>query len=49
MLGFGTLTLALGVTAVVLLWIGHGVIGALQLTLCVFLTGPHTEPFPPSV
>jgi pyrimidine deaminase RibD-like protein len=31
-LGFGALTLAVGVTAVVLLWIGHRVIGAVQLT-----------------
>ncbi|MGC4975261.1 inner-membrane translocator [Streptomyces sp. DT199] len=36
-LGFGALALALGVTAVVLLRMGHRVIGALQLTLCVFL------------
>ncbi|THA59536.1 inner-membrane translocator [Streptomyces sp. A0958] len=35
-LGFGALALALGVTAVVLLRIGHRVIGAVQLTLCVF-------------
>ncbi|MEU9228620.1 inner-membrane translocator [Streptomyces massasporeus] len=37
-LGFGALALALGVTAVVLLRIGHRFIGAAQLTLCVFLT-----------
>ncbi|QOV33386.1 inner-membrane translocator [Streptomyces ferrugineus] len=37
-LGFGALALAVGVTAVVLLRIGHRVIGAVQLTLCVFLT-----------
>ncbi|WP_031106960.1 hypothetical protein [Streptomyces sp. NRRL S-146] len=36
-LGFGALALALGVTAVVLLRIGHRVIGAAQLTLYVFL------------
>ncbi|MFG1663835.1 inner-membrane translocator [Streptomyces sp. Y7] len=36
-LGFGALALAVGVTAVVLLRIGHRVIGALQLTLCVLL------------
>ncbi|MFJ2716871.1 inner-membrane translocator [Streptomyces sp. NPDC087437] len=36
-MGFGTLALAVGVTAVVLLRIGHRVIGAVQLTLCVFL------------
>jgi hypothetical protein len=36
-LGFGALALAVGVTAVVLLRIGHRVIGAVQLTLCVFL------------
>ncbi|MER6159585.1 inner-membrane translocator [Streptomyces sp. NPDC001868] len=37
-LGFGALTLAVGVTAVVLVWIGHRVIGTVQLTLCVLLT-----------
>ncbi|MDG9724765.1 MULTISPECIES: inner-membrane translocator [unclassified Streptomyces] len=37
-LGFGALALVVGVTAVVLLRIGHRVIGAVQLTLCVFLT-----------
>ncbi|MFF5844092.1 inner-membrane translocator [Streptomyces massasporeus] len=36
-LGFGGLALALGVTAVLLLRVGHRVIGAVQLTLCVFL------------
>ncbi|MFF6780114.1 inner-membrane translocator [Streptomyces sp. NPDC012510] len=36
-LGFGALALAVGVTAVVLLRIGHHVIGAVQLTLCAFL------------
>ncbi|MFF7314328.1 inner-membrane translocator [Streptomyces sp. NPDC008137] len=36
-LGFGGLALAVGVTAVVLLRIGPRVIGAVQLTLCVFL------------
>ncbi|CAL9338511.1 hypothetical protein SUDANB176_00216 [Streptomyces sp. enrichment culture] len=36
-LGFGALALAVGVTAAVLLRIGHRVIGAVQLTLCVFL------------
>ncbi|MFF2732637.1 inner-membrane translocator [Streptomyces sp. NPDC058008] len=36
-LGFGALALAVGVTAVVLLRSGHRVIGAVQLTLCVFL------------
>lgn len=36
-LGFGALALAVGVTAVVLLRIGHRVIGAVQLTLCVLL------------
>ncbi|MEU9058655.1 inner-membrane translocator [Streptomyces sp. NPDC048430] len=36
-LGFGALGLAVGVTALVLLRIGHRVIGAVQLTLCVFL------------
>jgi hypothetical protein len=36
-LGFGALALAVGVTAVVLLRIGHRVIGTVQLTLCVFL------------
>ncbi|MFE6094794.1 inner-membrane translocator [Streptomyces massasporeus] len=36
-LGFGALALALGVTAVVLLRIGNRGIGAVQLTLCVFL------------
>lgn len=35
--GFGSLTLAVGVTAVVLLRIGHQVIGTVQLTLCVLL------------
>ncbi|MEU8756688.1 inner-membrane translocator [Streptomyces chartreusis] len=33
-LGFGSLALAVGVTAVVLLRIGHRVIGAVQLTVC---------------
>lgn len=37
LLGFGALTLALGVTAVVLLRIWHGAIGALRLTPCGFL------------
>ncbi|MFC8593204.1 inner-membrane translocator [Streptomyces atroolivaceus] len=37
-LGFGALTLAVSVTAVVLLRLGHQVIGAVQLTLCAFLT-----------
>jgi porphobilinogen deaminase len=37
MLGFGALALAVGVTAVVLLRVGHRVIGGVQLTLCVFL------------
>ncbi|WP_326686205.1 inner-membrane translocator [Streptomyces sp. NBC_01795] len=36
-LGFGALAVAGGVTAVVLLRIGHRVNGAVQLTLCVFL------------
>jgi hypothetical protein len=36
-LGFRALALAVGVTAVVLLRIGHQGIGAVQLTLCVFL------------
>lgn len=36
-LGFGALALALGVTAVALLRIGHRGIGAVQLTLCVLL------------
>ncbi|MGI5413845.1 inner-membrane translocator [Streptomyces chartreusis] len=36
-LGFGALALTVGVTAVVLLRIGHRVIGAVQLTLCVLL------------
>ncbi|MFF8382107.1 inner-membrane translocator [Streptomyces kanasensis] len=36
-LGFGALALTVGITAFVLLWIGHRVIGAVQLTLCVFL------------
>ena len=36
-LGFGTLALTVGITALVLLWIGHRVIGAVQLMLCVFL------------
>jgi hypothetical protein len=36
-LGFGALALALGVTAVALLRIGNRGIGAVQLTLCVFL------------
>ncbi|MFE6937681.1 inner-membrane translocator [Streptomyces chartreusis] len=36
-LGFGSLALAVGVTAVVLLRIGHQVIGAVQLTVCLFL------------
>lgn len=36
-LGFGSLALAVGVTAVVLLRIGHQVIGAVQLTVCVLL------------
>ncbi|MGW3123478.1 inner-membrane translocator [Streptomyces sp. NPDC001107] len=35
--GFGALALAVGVTAVVLLRIGHRVVGSVQLTLCVFL------------
>jgi hypothetical protein len=34
---FGALTLAVGVTAVVLLRIGHQVIGTVQLTFCVLL------------
>ncbi|MCN9244407.1 inner-membrane translocator [Streptomyces sp. RY43-2] len=37
-LGFGALALTVGVSAVVLLRIGHRVIGSVQLTLCVFLT-----------
>ena len=37
-LGFGTLALAVGVTAVLLLRIGHPVIGAVQLTFCFLLT-----------
>ncbi|MFF9686898.1 inner-membrane translocator [Streptomyces sp. NPDC014623] len=37
-LGFGALALVVGVTAVVLLLLGHRTIGAVQLTLCVFLT-----------
>ncbi|MFJ7179433.1 hypothetical protein ACIQXA_24230 [Streptomyces massasporeus] len=41
MLGFGALALALalafGVTAIVLLRVGHRGIGAVQLTLCDFL------------
>ncbi|MFF9116542.1 inner-membrane translocator [Streptomyces massasporeus] len=37
-LGFGALALALGATAVLLLRIGHRGIGAVPLTLCVFLT-----------
>ncbi|MDO0910953.1 inner-membrane translocator [Streptomyces sp. DT2A-34] len=45
-LGFGALTLALGVTAVVLLRIGHGGIGALQLTLCGFLAVHTLEYWP---
>ncbi|MEV5816628.1 inner-membrane translocator [Streptomyces mutabilis] len=36
-LGYGALALAAGVTALVLLWIGHRVIGAVQLTFCAFL------------
>lgn len=36
-LGFGSLALGAGVTAVVLLRIGHRVIGAVQLTVCAFL------------
>ncbi|MDX3643751.1 inner-membrane translocator [Streptomyces sp. MB09-02B] len=36
-LGFGALTLLVAVTAVVLLRIGHQVIGTVQLTLCVLL------------
>ncbi|MFD5159205.1 inner-membrane translocator [Streptomyces hawaiiensis] len=36
-LSFGALALTVGVTAVILLRIGHHVIGAVQLTLCVFL------------
>ncbi|MFF1326156.1 inner-membrane translocator [Streptomyces chartreusis] len=36
-LGFGSLALVVGVTAVVLLRIGHRVIGAVQLTVCAFL------------
>ncbi|MFH8694563.1 inner-membrane translocator [Streptomyces chartreusis] len=36
-LGFGSLALAVGVTAVVLLRIGHQAIGAVQLTVCVLL------------
>ncbi|MFD5234088.1 inner-membrane translocator [Streptomyces qaidamensis] len=45
-LGFGALTLAVGVTAVVLLWIGHRVIGAVQLTLCVLLAVHTLRPWP---
>lgn len=37
MLGFGSLALAVGVTAVVLLRFGHRAIGAVQLTACAFL------------
>ncbi|MFD9291112.1 inner-membrane translocator [Streptomyces sp. NPDC060030] len=37
-LGFGTLALAAGTTAVVLLRFAHRTLGAVQLTLCVFLT-----------
>ncbi|MEH0407245.1 inner-membrane translocator [Streptomyces sp. NPDC053741] len=36
--GFGALALAVGVTALVLLRIGHRVVGAVQLTLCGLLT-----------
>ncbi|MEU9205444.1 inner-membrane translocator [Streptomyces sp. NPDC048332] len=36
-LGFGALALAAGITAVVLLRIGHRAIGAVQLTFCVLL------------
>ncbi|WP_203185966.1 inner-membrane translocator [Streptomyces pratensis] len=36
-LGFGALALVPEVTAVVLLRLGHRVIGAVQLTICVFL------------
>ncbi|MFJ2234820.1 inner-membrane translocator [Streptomyces sp. NPDC087859] len=36
-LGFGALALAVGVTAVVLLRIGHRALAAVQLTLCVVL------------
>ncbi|PIM67290.1 inner-membrane translocator [Streptomyces sp. JV178] len=35
--GFGALALVVGLTAVALVWIGHRVIGAVQLTLCVVL------------
>ncbi|MEU3729737.1 inner-membrane translocator [Streptomyces sp. NPDC033538] len=38
---FGALAMVVGVTAAVLLRVGHRVIGAVQLTLCVFLTA-HT-------
>ncbi|MEU9591656.1 inner-membrane translocator [Streptomyces sp. NPDC048219] len=44
-LGFGSLALVVGVTALVLLRIGHRVIGAVQLTLCVFLTVPSLGPW----
>jgi hypothetical protein len=35
--GFGALALVVGLTAVALVWVGHRVIGAVQLTLCVVL------------
>ncbi|CAM5336497.1 hypothetical protein SGRIM128S_02306 [Streptomyces griseomycini] len=36
-LGYGALALTVGVTALVLLWIGHRAIGAVQMTFCAFL------------
>lgn len=46
LLGFGALALVVGVTAVVLPRIGHRVIGAVQLTLCVFLAVHTLRPWP---
>ncbi|MGI5192921.1 inner-membrane translocator [Streptomyces sp. CA-288835] len=45
-LGFGALALAVGVTAVLLLWVGHQVIGTVQLMFCVLLA-VHTLSFWP--
>ncbi|WP_240496553.1 inner-membrane translocator [Streptomyces torulosus] len=44
--GFGVLALVVGLTAVVLLWVGHRVIGAVQLALCAVLVA-HTLGFWP--
>ncbi|WDV55394.1 inner-membrane translocator [Streptomyces coeruleorubidus] len=39
LLSFGALALAVGVTGVLLLRLGHPIIGAVQLVLCIVLAG----------